>query len=119
MYSYFHGQLPFSFNEIWVTNRAGNPNLELRNADNLYVPSHNCSTPKRFPLYSFPRIWNEESVMKYNPAQSAYLKSVKSVLLNAITVWFSYILAIPPPSPLPPLLEQYTYSNTIQVMGLD
>jgi hypothetical protein len=30
MHNYVHGKLPFSFNETWVTNRARNPNLELR-----------------------------------------------------------------------------------------
>jgi hypothetical protein len=88
MHNYFHGKLPFSFNEIWTTNRMRNPNLELRNADNLYIPPppHNFATTKRFPLFSFPRILNEESVLKYNPAQRAYLKSVKSAMLNAIIV---------------------------------
>jgi hypothetical protein len=86
MHNYFHGKLPFSFNETWTTNRMRNPNLELRNADNLYIPPHNFATTKRFPLFSFPRIWNEESVLKYNPAQRAYLKCVKSAMLNAIIV---------------------------------
>ncbi len=35
MHKYTHGKLPLSFNEIWITNRQRNPNIELRNADNI------------------------------------------------------------------------------------
>ncbi len=54
--------------------------------DDLYIPPHHFSTTKRFPLFSFPRIWNEEPVAKFNPSLRVYLKSVKSAMLNAIVV---------------------------------
>ncbi len=41
MHNYSHGKLPFSFSDMWITNRNRNPNVELRNADNYYVRS--CS----------------------------------------------------------------------------
>ncbi len=78
MHKYTHSKLPFSFSETWITNRARNPNLEL--------PPHHFSTTKRFPLFSFPRIWNEEPASKFNPSLQVYLKSVKSAMLNAIVV---------------------------------
>jgi hypothetical protein len=86
MHKYTHNKLPFSFGETWITNRARNPNLELRNADDLYIPPHHFSTTKRFPLFSFLRIWNKEPVSKFNPSLRIYLKSVKSAMLNAIVV---------------------------------
>ncbi len=82
MHKYTHNKLPFSFSETWITNRARNPNLELRNVDDLYIPPHHFSTTKRFPLFSFPRIWNEEPVTKFNPSLRVYLKSVKSAMFN-------------------------------------
>jgi hypothetical protein len=86
MHKFIHNKLPFSFSETWITNRARNPNLELRNVDDLYIPPHNFATTKRFPLFSFPRIWNDEPVTKYNPPLKLYLKSVKSAMINAIVV---------------------------------
>ena len=81
MHKFKHGKLPFSFNEMWVTNRQRNPNLDLRNADNYYVPPHNYATVKRFPFYTFPRIWNEADQIKNNPSVNVFLKNIKSAML--------------------------------------
>jgi len=86
MHDYFHGRLPLSFNEIWIQNRNRNPDLALRNANNLYVPAHHFATTKRFPLYTFPKILNDAVDIKYNPSKRTFLKSVKSALLNIINV---------------------------------
>jgi hypothetical protein len=40
MHNFSHKNLLLSFHEMWITNRERNPNLALRNADNLYV--HTC-----------------------------------------------------------------------------
>ncbi len=40
MHNYSQCKLPFSFSEMWITNRNRNPNVELRNADDFYVPAH-------------------------------------------------------------------------------
>ena len=84
MHKFKHGKLPFSFNEIWSTNRARNPDVILRNADNFYVPAHNFATIKKHPLFYFPKIWNEDSNDKLNPSHKQYLKCVKSALLNSL-----------------------------------
>jgi len=86
MHAFFHNKLPISFNEMWVSNRNRNPDLDLRNADNLYVPAHHFATTKRFPLFAFPKSWNEASALKYNPSQRAFLNSVESASLNLIIV---------------------------------
>ena len=86
MHAFHHGKLPFSFNETWIPNRIRNPEIVLRNADNLYVPPHHYATTKRFPLFTFPRSWNEAAVIKLNPSQRVFLKNVKSAMLNSITV---------------------------------
>jgi hypothetical protein len=86
MHDYFHGRLPLSFNEMWIQNRNRNPDLAHRNANNLYVPAHHFATTKRFPLYTFPKIWNDAVDIKYNPSKRIFLKSVKSALLNIINV---------------------------------
>jgi signal recognition particle subunit SEC65 len=86
MHKYTHGKLPLSFNEMWITNRQRNPNIELRNADNYYVPPHHYATTKRFPFFSFPRIWNEADQIKNNPSISVFLKNVKSAMFASIIV---------------------------------
>jgi hypothetical protein len=86
MHKYTHGKLPLSFNEMWITNRQRNPNIELRNADNYYVPPHHYATTKRFPFFSFPRIWNEADQIKNNPSINVFLKNVKSAMFASIIV---------------------------------
>ncbi len=87
MHKFKHNRLPFSFNEIWITNRARNPDIILRNADDLHIPDHNLASIKRLPLFSFPRIWNEDNnINKLIPSPNIYLRSVKSALLNALAV---------------------------------
>jgi hypothetical protein len=86
MHGFSHGKLPISFNETWVLNRVRNPDLALRNADNLYIPAHHFATTKRFPLFTFPRVWNEANAIKHNPSQRVFLKSIKSAMLNLINV---------------------------------
>jgi len=84
MHKFSHGKLPFSFNEMWTTNRQRNPDLLLRNADNYYVPPHNFATTKRFPFYTFPRIWNEADQSKFNPSLNVFLRNVKSAMFTAL-----------------------------------
>jgi hypothetical protein len=84
MHKFKHRRLPFTFNDTWLTNRARNPELILRNADNLYVPAHNLASIKRFPLFTFPKIWNEDVNNKLHPSPYIYLKSVKNALLNSL-----------------------------------
>jgi hypothetical protein len=86
MHKFKHGKLPFSFNETWVSNRVRNPNLDLRNAENLYVPAHHLASVKRFPLFAFPKIWNEAAEVKNNPSIFVFQKCVKSAMLNMLVV---------------------------------
>jgi len=84
MHKFKHNKLPFSFNETWITNRARNIEIALRNTENLYVPAHKLATLKRFPLFSFPKIWNQDTNDKLNPSLKIYLKNLKSAYLNAL-----------------------------------
>jgi hypothetical protein len=72
------------FADMWTTNRARNPNLELRNAEDLYVPAHKFASLKRLPYFLFPKIWNEANIFKRNPSKCAFTRSMKIALLNEI-----------------------------------
>ena len=84
MHSYVFRKLPFSFNEMWQTNREHPPERLLRNDEEFYVPPYRIELVKKLPLVSFPTAWNNEtSVHKSNPAQHIFLKHVKESLLTA------------------------------------
>ena len=84
MHNYHFRNLPFSFSEMWTTNRDRNPAYNLRNADDLFVPHHKLATLKRMPWFNFPRIWNQEDIAKYNPIAHQYFSSVKTALLLSL-----------------------------------
>jgi hypothetical protein len=84
VHNYAHKKLPFSFIELWQQNRQLNPVRELRNANDLKIPSHHMATVNKFPLFSFPRIWNEENARKHMPSVKMYSKQLKAALLVAI-----------------------------------
>jgi len=66
---------------IW---HKGNPNRELRNANNLQVPAHRIEIVKRMPICSFPTAWNTAPQEKENPAQHLFLKVLKENLISSI-----------------------------------
>jgi hypothetical protein len=78
-------------------------NRLLRNASDLFVPAHNFATLKRFPLFTFPRLWNDEE-------ENVILQTHKIVFtckycrLFSIYVPFTCYphLPHPPPPLLPP-----------------
>jgi len=86
MHCYVHGRLPFAFNEMWTSNRDRNPNFNLRNADDLYVPAHKLATLKRLPFFTFPRTWNEAPPHKNNPRKYVFSRMLKSALLELLNV---------------------------------
>jgi hypothetical protein len=81
MHSFSHKLLPFSFNNMWQTNRDRHPDRVLRNADHLFIPPHKFATLKRLPLFTFPHFWNTASNEKNNPRQHLFIKPLKARLL--------------------------------------
>ena len=62
MQSFVQQFLPSSFENTWITNRIrrdGQAEIELRNDANLYVPPSRYTFLSKFPLTSFPKIWEE------------------------------------------------------------
>jgi hypothetical protein len=86
MHSYFHHDLPLSFEQLWIPNRDHLPNRVLRNANDLRIPPHHYASINILPLVSFPKIWNEESARKYVPSLNSYSNQLKLALLAAIVL---------------------------------
>jgi hypothetical protein len=85
MHKYSNLNLPLSFHEVWTLNRNHNPARLLRNANDLRIPPHNYATLKRLPLFTFPRIWNEEDVTRKSIQSFVlYKKQLKLALLSSI-----------------------------------
>jgi hypothetical protein len=64
MHSFFHKTLPIFFHNRWITNKEGQLERILWNADLLFIPQHNFATIKRMPMFNFDCIWNEEGAEK-------------------------------------------------------
>jgi hypothetical protein len=86
MYCIVNNRLPFSFNEMWISNIVRNPALQLRNAEDFYVPALRFETVKRFPFFTFPKLWNDEPASKNTPSKKTFSASLKSALLATIVV---------------------------------
>jgi hypothetical protein len=82
MHQFISKKLPFTFADMWQTNRESMPNRELRNANDLYIPHHNFATLKRMPLFLFPKAWDDELDLKNILSQNLFLKRLKRSLLQ-------------------------------------
>ena len=54
--------LPESFNDTWVRNNIrniGENEIQLRNSDQLQIPHSNMVGLDVFPLFNFPKIWQD------------------------------------------------------------
>ncbi len=56
MHSYTHkkNKLPLPFHETWTLNLNRNPNCQLHNANDLFVPAHHFATVNGFLYLLFP-----------------------------------------------------------------
>jgi hypothetical protein len=60
MQRFSQGFLPISFEDTWISNRirrAGQDQIELRNAEELNIPFARLTSTERHPLCSFPKLW--------------------------------------------------------------
>jgi hypothetical protein len=87
MHRFINRNLPLSFHDLWSLNRIQNPARLLRNANDLRIPGHNFATLKRLPLFTFPRIWNDEdAARKTIPSLKLYKKQTRIALLASLVV---------------------------------
>ena len=62
MSQYVQGFLPQAFNSVWMKREQGRAEeftLNLRNSDDLYIPTALLAQTERHPLFLFPRLWSE------------------------------------------------------------
>jgi hypothetical protein len=87
--------LPLIFRNTWQTNEARlewnlNFNMQLRNNDEYYVPFARINHVERFPLFSFPKIWNsfENDVIKCINNKLEFNKKLKEHFMSLLNLNF-------------------------------
>jgi hypothetical protein len=72
MHNFIYNKLPSSFRDTWICNRmrrlrvppeenaheVNAPQYQLRNEDDIYEPLARSDQVSKFPLFSYPKIWN-------------------------------------------------------------
>jgi Reverse transcriptase (RNA-dependent DNA polymerase) len=93
MHSIHYQYAPPAFNGVWVTNAERNPNIQLRNAEDYFIPLAHSNQLQRFPKFSFPREWNLAGPCKYHRNPITFKLELKRELMTE---------PVPPPPHPPP-----------------
>jgi len=81
---------PSSLHNVWLKNRdlrirTGTYNRELRNDDDFHVPFSRTNQIERFPLSTFPKIWNElPAEITFIRKPTEFKEKIKTFLLEKI-----------------------------------
>ncbi len=91
MQRFIQGFLPCSFNNTWISNVARRPetvSMVLRNHDDFYVPISRLKTLESFPLYSFPKLWENfpDENIKFIRNVNEFNKSLKEYFLAKLSL---------------------------------
>jgi hypothetical protein len=84
MHSYHHHYSPPSFSNTWLLNSERAPELNLRNSEEYSLPRPNLSSFTKFPLYTFPKAWNEAGPCKFHRNKALFRNELKRELLNSL-----------------------------------
>ena len=84
MHSVVHNYAPKSFQNVWPTNHQRDPNYNLRNTNDFYLPYPRTDQFKRLTSYSLPHLWNGTDDIKLQPNKHTFRYSLKTLLLSQI-----------------------------------
>jgi hypothetical protein len=74
-----------TFMNCWIKNGIRNQNLNLRNADDYYIPYPRVDSFKNIPLYSFALEWNNlAEEIKYQYNRITFKIALKEHLFNSL-----------------------------------
>jgi hypothetical protein len=80
-HSTIHKYGPPSFHGTWLFNHERNPDVMLRNANDLYIPLARTEQTKRLPYFAIARLWNELPDIKLTPEPSFFRYLIKQHFL--------------------------------------
>jgi Reverse transcriptase (RNA-dependent DNA polymerase) len=84
MHSIVHKYGPEALHNTWTTNLERNPNLLLRNANDLYVPRARTEHTKKLPYFALSKLWNDLPDLKLTPNPITFKILIKEHFSNAI-----------------------------------
>jgi hypothetical protein len=84
MHSIVHRYGPEALHNTWTTNLERNPNLLLRNANDLYVPRARTDHTKKLPYFALSNLWNDLPDLKLTPNPVTFKILIKEHFSNAI-----------------------------------
>jgi hypothetical protein len=101
-HSYVYNTIPSAFASTWPTSLEQRHNdghlhllYNLRNNDDFFIPFVRTSFLSRFPLYSFPALWNNlPRVLKDIPSKISFSIQLKKHFLNQLNENFTCIRLI-------------------------
>jgi hypothetical protein len=75
--------LPVSFRNIWQKNREREPAINLRNADDYFIPMPRTETFKKSTYYALPSAWNDLAIeIKYQENKITFKWALKAHLME-------------------------------------
>jgi hypothetical protein len=85
MHSIEYGYGQQSFLLLWQKNFQRNPNANLRNADDFYIPTARVDSFKRIPMYSLPLEWNNLPIeIKAQFNKAIFKRALREYLFEGI-----------------------------------
>ena len=87
MQNFSQGFLPSSFSNTWITNairRADQPQIELRNSQNIHIPFSRTTQTDKQPLTAFPKLWDEfpDNQIKFIRNRAEFNFELKNIFLT-------------------------------------
>jgi hypothetical protein len=84
MHSIRYNYAPVSFAETWPLNDVRNLNYNLRNVSEFFVTPPRFEGFRRFPIYSFPTVWNNLDNIKLQSNKTTFCIELKRSLLENV-----------------------------------
>ena len=85
MHTIEHKLAPRSFANTWVRNINREPAINLRNANDFYLPQPRTETFKKSTYYALPAAWNSLTpFLKYQPNKLTFKWALKAHLLDEL-----------------------------------
>jgi hypothetical protein len=80
MHTIYYEYAPASFTNTWQTQAQRNPDLNLRNATDIYVPFPRIDLFKRMPIYALPHTWNSHDIVRYYANRTTFRYALHELL---------------------------------------
>ena len=84
MHSFIHKYGPNSFHTTWASHSTINPELNLRNSNDIILPQPRTDLFKKLPSYSLPKTWNELNDLKFQHNPTTFRISLNDFLFSSL-----------------------------------